>query len=33
MDRFSSIIQMAEQVINSYIDLDKEFGLEHVDLY
>ncbi|MBR0296537.1 MAG: hypothetical protein IJQ95_04005 [Paludibacteraceae bacterium] len=33
MDRFSSVIQMAEQVINSYIDLDKEFGLEHVDLY
>lgn len=31
MDRFSSVIQMAEQVINSYIDLDKEFGLEHVN--
>ncbi len=31
MNRFSSLIQMTENVINAYIDLDSEFGLEHIE--
>ena len=30
MNRFNTIIDMAENVVNSYIDLDSEFELEHV---